>query len=67
MVGDYGRWQLKVVLLLWIPMFFCSTQFVTTNFMNMETEELFCKDTITCTSYEQDVFPSSFRSVSRSS
>ena len=22
------RWQLKAALLLWIPMFFCSTQFV---------------------------------------
>ena len=29
---DYGRCQLKVVLLLWIPMFFCGTQFFTTNF-----------------------------------
>ena len=35
-VGDYGRWQLKVVLLLWIPMFFCGTQFVTTDYMNMQ-------------------------------
>ena len=30
--GDYGRCQLKVVLLLWIPMFFCGTQFFTTSF-----------------------------------
>ena len=62
MVGDYGPWQLKVVVLLWIPMFFCGTQFVTTDWMNMEPEVLFCKD-ITCTSYEQDIFPSNFRSV----
>ena len=61
-MGDYGRWQLKVVLLLWIPMFFCGTQFVTTDFMNMEPKVLFCKDTVNCTSndYEQ-VFPSNLR------
>ena len=49
-MGDYGRWQLKVVLLLWIPMFFCGTQFVTTDFMNWEPKVLFCEDTATCTS-----------------
>ena len=63
-MGDYGRWQLKVVLLLWIPMFFCGTQFVTTDFMNMEPKVLFCNDTVTCASgYEHNIFPSSLRSV----
>ena len=63
-MGDYGRWQLKVVLLLWIPMFFCGTQFVTTDFMNMEPKVLFCRDLVTCTSYEDDLpFPSNLRSV----
>ena len=63
MVGDYGRWQLKVVLLLWIPMFFCGTQFVTTDFMNMEPKVLLCQDTVTCTSYRPRVFPSNLRSA----
>lgn len=62
-MGDYGRWQLKVVLLLWIPMFFCGTQFVTTDFMNMEPKLLFCQDKVTCASYEQDIFPSNLRSI----
>ena len=63
-MGDYGRWQLKVVLLLWIPMFFCGTQFVTTDFMTWEPKVLFCEDTATCTSgYEPVIFPSNFRSV----
>ena len=62
-MGDYGRWQLKVVLLLWIPMFFCGTQFVTTDFMNFEPKVLFCKDTDTCTDYDDNIFPSNSRSV----
>ena len=63
-MGDYGRWQLKVVLLLWIPMFFCGTQFVTTDFMTWEPKVLFCEDTATCTSgYEPVIFPSNYRSV----
>ena len=41
-VGDFGRWQLKIVLLLWVPMFFCGTQFVTTDFMGYEPKQLFC-------------------------
>ena len=61
-VGDYGRWQLKVVLLLWIPMFFCGTQFVTTDLMNMEPKVLFCKASATCTSYDTIFLPNS-RSV----
>ena len=62
-MGDYGRWQLKVVLLLWIPMFFCGTQFVTTDFMNFEPKVLFCQDTDTCTSgYDDSIFPSNSRS-----
>ena len=63
MVGDYGLWQLKVVLLLWIPMFFCGTQFVTTDFMNMEPKVLFCQYLVNCNGYEQDIFPSNLRSV----
>ena len=61
-VGDYGRWQVKVVLLLWIPMFFCGTQFVTTDLMNMEPKVLFCKASATCTSYDTIFLPNS-RSV----
>ena len=61
-VGDYGRWQVKVVLLLWIPMFFCGTQFVTTDLMNMEPKVLFCKASATCTSYDA-IFLSNSRSV----
>ena len=62
-MGDYGRWQLKVVLLLWIPMFFCGTQFVTTDFMNWEPKVLFCQDKATCNDYIPTIFPSNFRSV----
>ena len=62
-VGDYGRWQVKVVLLLWIPMFFCGTQFVTTDFMAWEPKLLFCEDKATCTSYDPVIFPSNLRSV----
>ena len=62
-VGDYGRWQLKVVLLLWIPMFFCGTQFVTTDFMAHEPKVLFCEDKATCSSYDPTIFPSDTRSA----
>ena len=61
-VGDYGRWQLKVVLLLWIPMFFCGTQFVTTDLMNFEPKVLFCKHPDTCNSYDT-IFASNTRWV----
>ena len=61
-VGDYGRWQLKVVVLLWIPMFFCGTQFVTTDFMNLEPKVLFCEHPDTCNSYD-NIFPSNTRCV----
>ena len=40
-VGDAHRWQLKIVLLLWIPMFMCGTQFITTDFMTHEPKILF--------------------------
>ena len=62
-MGDYGRWQLKVVLLLWIPMFFCGTQFVTTDFMAYEPKVLFCEDNATCSSYDPTIFPSNSRSA----
>ena len=44
-------------------MFFCGTQFVTTDFMNMEPKVLLCRDTVTCTSYKPLVFPSNLRSA----
>merc|ERR1719430_2323656 len=66
-VGDYGHWQLKVVLLLWIPMFFCGTQFVTTDFMAWEPKLLFCEDRATCTSYDPVIFPSNLSGSRRES
>ena len=42
-VGDAHRWQLKIVLLLRIPMFMCGTQFITTDFMTYEPKVLFCE------------------------
>ena len=53
LVGDFGLWQLKTVLLLWIPMFMCGTQFVTTDFMVGEPRVLFCHNDLVgnCTTF----------------
>jgi hypothetical protein len=42
-VGDAHRWQLKIVLLFWIKIFKCGTQFITTDFMTYESKILFHK------------------------
>ena len=55
-VGDFGWWQLRTVLLLWVPMFMCGaqvkatasiglillSQFLTTDIMMMEPKVLYC-------------------------
>ena len=42
-VGEFGPWQVRMLFLLWVPIFMCGTQFITTDFMGMEPKELFCK------------------------
>ena len=41
-VGAFGVWQFRRIVLLWIPMLMCGTQFITTDFMVLEPKTLFC-------------------------
>ena len=42
-VGAFGVWQFRRIVLLWIPMLMCGTQFITTDFMVLEPKTLFCR------------------------
>ena len=65
-VGDFGWWQLRTVLLLWVPMFMCGAQvkatasigvillslkFMTTNTMMEEPKVLYCGGYQDCPDY----------------
>ena len=41
-VGEFGPWQVKMIISLWLPMMLCGFQWVSTDFMAMEPRELFC-------------------------
>ena len=62
-VGDFGWWQLRTVLLLWVPMFMCGAQvkatasigfiflslkFMTTDIMMREPKVLYCGGNQNC-------------------
>ena len=56
-VGEFGPWQVRMILLLWVPMFMCGTQFITTDFMGLEPGQLFCEyEGCTNTNYNSTVF-----------
>jgi len=41
-IGEFGPWQMKMMFLLWIPMFMCGMQWVTMDFMVLGPQELYC-------------------------
>ena len=53
-IGEFGPWQMKMMFLLWVPMFMCGMEWKTTDFMVLDPKEMFCKYP-GCTSY-MDIF-----------
>ena len=51
-VGEFGPWQVKMIFFLWVPMFMCGMQWITTDFMGLEPKELVCEYN-GCTDYQE--------------
>ena len=49
-IGEFGPWQIKIMFLLWVPMFMCGMEGKSTDFMVLGPKELYCKYQ-GCTSY----------------
>ena len=49
-IGEFGPWQMKMMFLLWVPMFMCGMEGKSTDFMVLGPKELYCKYQ-GCTSY----------------
>jgi len=41
-IGEFGPWQMRMMFLLWIPMFMCGIQWVTMDFMVLGPQEIYC-------------------------